>query len=261
VPDGPDHAKWVSKADNGFFHSWAFTFRNHPDPIRIKPRNARYRPGQLRRAVTPDFVHEMLVATGATARSDASTATRMSAMQPGAERTGSAARPRASGASPAILVTALWWESLLAAILVSLAPGHHRRAARETRHPVPARGSVDEDTTDPCGLGVNWPSQWESYLRTTDWERTRYGGSDAIPISKIEESPWLRAMWSGYAFALDYRESRGHAFTLHDQDHTQRVIQRTQPGACLHCHAAVMPLYRYLGDGDEMDGLPCRRAR
>lgn len=33
--------KWVSKADNGFFHSWAFTFRNHPEPIRIKPRNRR----------------------------------------------------------------------------------------------------------------------------------------------------------------------------------------------------------------------------
>lgn len=38
VPKGP-LMKWVSKADNGFFHSWAFTFRNHPDPIRIKPRN------------------------------------------------------------------------------------------------------------------------------------------------------------------------------------------------------------------------------
>lgn len=38
VPEGPI-MKWVSKADNGFFHSWAFTFRNHPDPIRIKPRN------------------------------------------------------------------------------------------------------------------------------------------------------------------------------------------------------------------------------
>lgn len=40
VPKGPV-MKWVSKADNGFFHSWAFTFRNHPDPIRIKPRNRR----------------------------------------------------------------------------------------------------------------------------------------------------------------------------------------------------------------------------
>lgn len=33
--------KWVTKADNGFFHSLAFTTGVYPDPIRIKPRNAR----------------------------------------------------------------------------------------------------------------------------------------------------------------------------------------------------------------------------
>lgn len=33
--------KWVTKADNGFFHSLAFTTGNFPDPIRIKPRNRR----------------------------------------------------------------------------------------------------------------------------------------------------------------------------------------------------------------------------
>lgn len=31
--------KWITKADNGFFHSLAFTTGNYPDPIRIKPRN------------------------------------------------------------------------------------------------------------------------------------------------------------------------------------------------------------------------------
>ena len=31
--------KWVTKADNGFFHSLAFTLQNFPDPIRIKERN------------------------------------------------------------------------------------------------------------------------------------------------------------------------------------------------------------------------------
>ncbi len=30
---------WVTKADNGFFHSLAFTTGNFPDPIQIKPRN------------------------------------------------------------------------------------------------------------------------------------------------------------------------------------------------------------------------------
>ncbi len=37
----PHHpiGKWVTKADNGFFHSWAFTTGDFHEPIRIKPRN------------------------------------------------------------------------------------------------------------------------------------------------------------------------------------------------------------------------------
>lgn len=139
---------------------------------------------------------------------------------------------------------------LVAALLVTIG---ERRG--ETRQPYDLIVAVDEDVTDPEVWGINFPSQYESYLRTTDWEKTRYGGSDAIPRQKLNEDPWLRAMWSGYAFSIDYRESRGHAYTLHDQDHTQRVLQRSQPGACLHCHASIGPLYRYLGDGDEMAGF------
>jgi cytochrome c nitrite reductase small subunit len=33
--------KWITKADNGFFHSLAFTTGDFPDPLRIKPRNRR----------------------------------------------------------------------------------------------------------------------------------------------------------------------------------------------------------------------------
>ena len=33
--------KWVTKADNGFFHSLAFTTGRFQDPLRIKPRNRR----------------------------------------------------------------------------------------------------------------------------------------------------------------------------------------------------------------------------
>jgi len=33
--------KWVTKTDNGFFHSLAFTLDNFDEPIRIKPRNRR----------------------------------------------------------------------------------------------------------------------------------------------------------------------------------------------------------------------------
>jgi cytochrome c nitrite reductase small subunit len=31
----------IAKADNGWHHSWAFTFQNFPEPIRIKRRNLR----------------------------------------------------------------------------------------------------------------------------------------------------------------------------------------------------------------------------
>lgn len=38
----PDFAgKWLTKADNGMLHSLAFTTGDYPDPIVIKPRNAR----------------------------------------------------------------------------------------------------------------------------------------------------------------------------------------------------------------------------
>lgn len=33
--------KWLTKADNGFFHSLAFTTDRFHEPIRIKPRNRR----------------------------------------------------------------------------------------------------------------------------------------------------------------------------------------------------------------------------
>ena len=33
--------KWITKADNGFFHSLAFTTGDYPWPLQIKPRNAR----------------------------------------------------------------------------------------------------------------------------------------------------------------------------------------------------------------------------
>ena len=61
-------------------------------------------------------------------------------------------------------------------------------------------------------------------------------------------------MFAGYAFSIDYRDRRGHAYMLADQEQTERVT-KPQPGSCLHCHASVMPLYRELGDGDAMKGF------
>ncbi len=53
--------KWVTKADNGFFHSLAFTLENFHEPIQIKPRNRRVTQGTCLHCHEA-VVHEMLPA-------------------------------------------------------------------------------------------------------------------------------------------------------------------------------------------------------
>lgn len=106
---------------------------------------------------------------------------------------------------------------------------------------------VNEVSTDPVPWGRNWPHQFDGYRRTVDDAETEYGGSSAMPASKLEEQPWLKRLYAGYAFSIDYREARGHAYMLYDQEVTERVTKRPQSGACLHCHASIIPTYRRLG--------------
>lgn len=100
---------------------------------------------------------------------------------------------------------------------------------------------LSEAVTDPAEWGKNYPHQYDSYQRTVDIERTRYGGSEAF--QKVEEDTRWQTIFNGYAFGFDYREDRGHAYMLIDQRDTERVQRVNQPGACLHCHASVIPAY------------------
>ncbi|HRJ50754.1 MAG TPA: ammonia-forming cytochrome c nitrite reductase subunit c552, partial [Phycisphaerales bacterium] len=104
---------------------------------------------------------------------------------------------------------------------------------------------IGENTVDPAEWGKNYPRQHDSYIRTVDVVRTRFGGSEAV--QKLDTNPRLRTIFDGYAFSIDYREERGHAYMLSDQRETERVILRPQPGACLHCHASNVVAYRQKG--------------
>ena len=127
---------------------------------------------------------------------------------------------------------------------------------------------LDDNTEDPAVWGKNFPIQYDLFKRTVDQERTRYGGSEALPRtptkadprsvvaqSKLAEDPRLVTMWSGYAFATDFREERGHAYALVDQRDTRRVLEFKQPGACLNCHASTYVLMKRLGKGDLKAGF------
>ena len=127
---------------------------------------------------------------------------------------------------------------------------------------------LTDETEDPAIWGKNFPLQYDAYLRTVDQQRTRYGGSEAMPRtpteadprsivaqSRLDEDPRLKTMWAGYAFATDFRKKRGHAYMLEDQSFTERVQHFKQPGTCIHCHASVYVPYKKAGNGDLIKGF------
>ncbi|MDP1572041.1 MAG: ammonia-forming cytochrome c nitrite reductase subunit c552 [Vicinamibacterales bacterium] len=139
---------------------------------------------------------------------------------------------------------------------------------QEARNPFYRVVDLDDQTEDPAVWGQNFPQQYDSYRRTVDQTRTRYGGSEATPRtptdadprsivaqSRLEEDPRLKSMWAGYAFSVDFREERGHAYMLDDQTFTERQEVVQQPGTCMHCHASVYVPYMRLGGGDLIKGF------
>ena len=139
---------------------------------------------------------------------------------------------------------------------------------QEARNPFYRVVELTDDTEDPAIWGKNFPLQYDGYRRTVDQVRTRYGGSEAVPRtptqadprsvvaqSRLEEDPRLKTMWSGYAFSVDFREERGHAYMLVDQETTERQHFVKQPGTCIHCHASVYVPYKQQGGGDLIKGF------
>ena len=139
---------------------------------------------------------------------------------------------------------------------------------QEAKEPFLKLVEVTEDDVDPAKWGVNWPREYDGYLRTAEPSRTKYGGGLAgpegtLPPEKAERDPWLRRIFAGYLFAVDYRDRRGHAFMLQDQEITKRNIpsEAKQSGNCLHCHGSIMPLYRKLGREALPNGTPAEQVQ
>ncbi len=130
-------------------------------------------------------------------------------------------------------------------ILVMLLLENIRDRKDEAHQVVFKVAEVDETTVDPAVWGKNFPRQYDGYQRTVDIERTKYGGSEAF--QKLDSDPVWRVLFKGYAFSIDYREERGHAYMLSDQRETERVTKKPQPGACLQCHASNVVAYREAG--------------
>lgn len=153
------------------------------------------------------------------------------------------AKPRRYGKT-GLLVLAFLAAAIATALVawVLITMFGHKQAARQ---PFVRVVEVSEISTDPEPWGANWPHHFDGWKSTAGDKF--YGGSNAMPQSKLETQPWLKRLYAGYAFSLDYREARGHAYMLYDQAVTERITKKPQAGACLHCHGSTTVLYRKMG--------------
>ncbi len=138
---------------------------------------------------------------------------------------------------------------------------------QEAKNPFYRVVELNDTIDDPATWGKDFPLQYDLYLRTVDQQRTKYGGSEAMPHSptqadprtvvarsKLEQDPRLKTMWAGYSFSADYRERRGHAYMLEDQTYTGRQAFNP-PAMCINCHASLVTTFLKLGNGDIVKGF------
>jgi len=138
---------------------------------------------------------------------------------------------------------------------------------QEAKNPFYRVVELNDTIDDPATWAKNFPLQYDLYMRTVDMQRTKYGGSEAMPHSpteadprsvvarsKLQEDPRLKTIWAGYSFSADYRERRGHAYMLEDQTFTERQ-KFTPPAMCINCHASLVTTFLKLGDGDLTKGF------
>src|ERR1035441_9753716 len=75
----------------------------------------------------------------------------------------------------------------VAALLVNIV--EHKQ---EAKNPFYRVVELNDTIDDPAVWGKDFPMQYDLYLRTVDMERTRYGGSEALPHSptQIGKTSW-----------------------------------------------------------------------
>ena len=107
----------------------------------------------------------------------------------------------------------------------------------------------------PIEDSKNWkaafPRQYDSYARMEDsTSMTKYGGS--FPRDYLAEDPNNVILFAGYAFAVDYKQGRGHVHAITDPSETERTKVVKQPATCWTCKSPDVPrLMKELGGPDK----------
>ncbi len=87
--------------------------------------------------------------------------------------------------------------------------------------------------------GESFPRQFESYLDTRDTTfRSIFGGGALIDM--LDKYPNLVILWAGFAFSRDYKQGRGHYYSIEAVRNSLR-IGVPQPATCWTCKSTDVP--------------------
>ena len=94
--------------------------------------------------------------------------------------------------------------------------------------------------------GQNYPRQYQSYIQTADTSfRSKYNGNATIDMLAID--PKMVILWAGYAFSKEYKQGRGHFYSVNDVRETLRTgapmdaHEGPQPNTCWACKSPDVP--------------------
>lgn len=107
--------------------------------------------------------------------------------------------------------------------------------------------AIDKNETDPAAFKAAYPRHYDSYLKNAQTlpPALKYASSEAKK-SRLDQFPYMRTLWNGYAFAKEYNEARGHVYVnidvLGGPNHPgiQRVGEKTNL-TCMYCKSAQVP--------------------
>lgn len=116
------------------------------------------------------------------------------------------------------------------------------------QQPVAFRADIAPGTLSAEEFGKFYPKQYDTYMKNAEMsnEGSKYGGS--LEYDNLTQWPFLKEIFAGYGFAIEYNEDRGHVYTLEDVKKIKRINENSI-SACWTCKSANVPgLVAEMGD-------------
>lgn len=116
------------------------------------------------------------------------------------------------------------------------------------QQPVAFRADIAPGTVSTDEFAKYYPKQYDTYMKNAEMtnEGSKYGGSEEY--DNLTQWPFLKEIFAGYGFAIEYNEDRGHVYAVEDVKKIKRINENSI-AACWTCKSANVPgLVEEMGD-------------